>query len=877
MTKPKAPETSLLLFVLKGFSAWANKAGYEKALDRTFKIIADAESAVERLGGRLLAFENDSLSAVFLDLSFSGVPHASRAGSTFRAALKTHLKAMKGVQVLAGVTLARVPKSRLRKDLSNLESFCRPALRGLQKTVETLPPGSPLALTDVATEAGGKKVDVKPHPKRKKLTLLRSTAAPASASPKIDRVKEGPEILRARLEPVLMAEPSHFSVAALRLRKPTAREGGGPGVVPREPFAGVKETAALFGGGILPGSGDTAFALFSDLTDGVHPACSAVRFGFLAPEPLRRRLRKRGVVEAVGVGVASGKAPFGELQKKTGKIFRQALQDARALASRMLEPGPRVDVQTKPLIEAEYNVGPGKAKGKSPGFPVRDSGLAPPRAVPDDLLGKFTDAALGSSVRRVRDLFRRAARGPKNALVSLASADESARALGASALARIATGLGWRVLAARCSPASLWRPLGPWRDILSLLADVGPSDPPSRVRSRLASLLEATASPRDGAVLDGLSVLFHATGEDPPLRSTPASLKRCLAEKGLHLLFSGCAAATPTLFLLEEGHLADASSLEFVQAIREALRGRPAVFAVAHDPETRLHKPDLAVSLKTPGVTPGQMLARSVLGTLELPKKIREQVDPHRGNPWRVTMALEALKEKRALVKREDRWELEPDKVPKDPVWESLVKLRLRSLPPPLKGALGEAALLGGVVAWSDFATLHPGKVLETLLALERLGWIEPNRHGRGGTWRFTDSATCKTASAVLTVRERAEHHARTAAVLMKTDGSRAGEVGHRVAWHLKEGGYRKEFSEALILQGRDAKALGFPNEAAACLGEVLRIPRPNDLAKATLILEHAEALSELGRASDAIAQIESALKSKAVRIPRKKKVQGPV
>ncbi|MHC4778321.1 MAG: nucleotidyl cyclase domain-containing protein, partial [Planctomycetota bacterium] len=114
MTKPKAPGTSLLLLVLRGYSNWAEKAGYPKALSHTRALLATVAETVEGSGGRIISFDGDTITCAFHGLAFGGVPHAAAVGSALRRTLAVQLKSMKKVQALQGVTVTNVPKSRLR-------------------------------------------------------------------------------------------------------------------------------------------------------------------------------------------------------------------------------------------------------------------------------------------------------------------------------------------------------------------------------------------------------------------------------------------------------------------------------------------------------------------------------------------------------------------------------------------------------------------------------------------------------------------------------------------------------------------------------------------------------------------------------------------
>jgi hypothetical protein len=196
----------------------------------------------------------------------------------------------------------------------------------------------------------------------------------------------------------------------------------------------------------------------------------------------------------------------------------------------------------------------------------------------------------------------------------------------------------------------------------------------------------------------------------------------------------------------------------------------------------------------------------------------------------------------------------------------------MKAAPKPLQKATTFAGLLGPDFEGDIFAALVGDDPLGKLLDLEKVGRI----HGCGGfghgLWTFGSTESAEGARSLVGSKPRAQLHAKAASAIAKHLGDRRTEAEPALAWQYREAGNRTGFADTLKRAGHRAKELGFPAEAEACFRQVLGIPGPTDLPKVNVMLEISEVLSELGRAGDAISQLESALKSKVMRVPRKKK-----
>ncbi|MHC5079057.1 MAG: ATP-binding protein [Planctomycetota bacterium] len=848
-------------------------SGYATALPVTEALTLAIQQCVEKSGGRLFAFEGDLLPSAFLGHKYSGVPAALQAGAALAGALKPILKKMKNVEPILGVHVLRIPSNRLRKDLSNLGSLSKGAVRAWMKLAQSMKPGIPPFVTTAASAVGGPQLQGEPIKKHPRLILPRKTPGPKAPSKKGPRPVEAENLAKVRLDPQLQAEPLSFSVTAFRILKLRGKEGReGSGGLPKDPFSRAREVVSLLGGEPLKGPKDCFFALFTHETDEVDAAARAVRCALLAPFELRSRLAKRGAGMEVSVGVASGRALHGAILKRTGSVFRKALQTARSLATNPGALDPWIDETTRERVQDRYVFPSSEAGPKKKGRPIRDPEIPVPQVVLSQASTGFPDAGFGAAGRRIRDLLKKCRSGNRCSLASFQAEEATIRDLGEATLCETARRLGWRVHSIRCGPASSWQLFGAWKGLVDQIAGIRLGDGPDRVKRKLVRVLGRFVPKWDKMILERIQELFHVAEGGVSRTPIPTPLKRQIIEKGFHQLLSGFTSGNPTLLLLSEWHDSDTSSQDFLHRFHETAVDTPLFVACFHSPSFTVRKPDLEVALKPLNATQSLHLTRGFLQAREIPKDLKKLVERLRGDPARIIESLAGWQAKGVIHVAEGKGSLSTVKIPKDPPLKELFQARFKRLPSPLKKSLGTAAVLGSRIDGPLFAAVHPESPLSTLLTLEKGGWLLPSWHSRGGEWAFRHEAIRAYATGFLNAKERGRIHTRAAEALRKMAASRHGEIEHRIAWHLKEAGNREAYMATLKRSGGTAKGLGFPAEAEACFRSILELPLPNDLAKALLIFEHAQVLAELGRTANAITQLETALKSKAVRVPKKKK-----
>ncbi|GEM_PF-2962723 len=870
MKKEKKPDHGFLVLELRGFSRWSETAGYAESLAATEKALQGVETAVEGAGGRILDFQEDRITVAFLRQSYAGAPAAIHGAREAMECLQDVFQKVRGVRPMALIHADAVPKGRLRADLSNLKSLAADSIRTAERLLGKLKTSSSIHVTDAVISIPGLKLDVRKAPGVEGAHVLKRATGFKGTAKKLPRPAEKETLSKGRLEGLLRKEPVPFSVLAFRTRKSRSKAEG-ESEIPKDLFSRIKGVLTSFGGEIVKEPKNALIAQFRDIHSGAEAAFRALRAGALALDEMGRRLGAKGLYGVLGSAVVSDTAPYGELLKQGGAVLRHVSSRARQAAAPREGRGISLDEETERRVGGRFSVVEDDSGRKDAKYEAEDFHPGPTLVRGCRLPRSQALIGLGPYVRKIRDALRRADRNGSCLSVSLTSAEESFRHMGTAGLAELGRDLGWRVLEVRSAPSSRLRPLGPFRDLIGQIAGLDTQDAPGDLHLRLASVLENYTGESEGFMLMGLKDLFKSVGQSSFPESAVPSLKRCQIEKGILLLLAGYALEAPTLFLFREFHLADPASVAMAGRLVTFLGKTTSAFAFVEASPPPGRKAGLEIALKPLSLEKSYSLAREILGTRDLPGELKRLLGKLGGDPFRIDEALRFLVIRGNLRRDRGKWTLAGKGIPKDLGLLNLAGLRMKSLPNPLKKAMGAAAVLGVRFERGVFAGLHPESPLKALLALEAEGWIRPFRSRGSGQWTFVHESIREAAGRLVTKKERAELHGRAGEVLKHVFGAHEADVDSRVALHRLQGGQKERYFETLLEHGRTIKSLGFPDEAEEAFRRALKLPALNDFTKATLLFERAEALSALGRASEALSDLESALRAKSLRVPKKK------
>ncbi|HVO53024.1 MAG TPA: AAA family ATPase [Solirubrobacterales bacterium] len=329
------------------------------------------------------------------------------------------------------------------------------------------------------------------------------------------------------------------------------------------------------------------------------------------------------------------------------------------------------------------------------------------------------------------------------------------------------------------------------------------------------------------ALFEGAGAARSALGIDADDDRSPDTFSVLHA---IYWVIAALAERGPLLLCVDDAHLADSASLEWLAFMLPRLEELPLLLALTF----RTEETDRADLLRILGDTSVSRLAPASLSagatdTL-IAESLQRRLDPsfaatcHEvtgGNPFLVTELARELVERGIEPRAEDAQsvrDLAPERV------SQLVLARLSRLPPEAAALARALAVLddGGMALAAELAALDPEAGWRAADDLRRAAILD-----RDDAPRFVHPLVRNAIYADLPPGERARAHAAAAALLRKR-----GEPTERVASQILVSDLQasREAAETLLEVGRRALADGAPRSAIAYLTRALREPPPPEL-----------------------------------------------
>jgi ABC-type oligopeptide transport system substrate-binding subunit/class 3 adenylate cyclase/tetratricopeptide (TPR) repeat protein len=302
--------------------------------------------------------------------------------------------------------------------------------------------------------------------------------------------------------------------------------------------------------------------------------------------------------------------------------------------------------------------------------------------------------------------------------------------------------------------------------------------------------------------------------------------------------FKALAAELPVLVLLEDLHWADDSSLDVLNHLALALIDQPVMIVGAARP---------ALFERRPHWGEGQAFHRRLQlepltkrNTRRLLDEILQKVDHvpdtlsdlvvagAEGNPFFVEELIKMLVEDGVIVKGEEQWRVEPERLTEVRVPSTLrgvLQARLDRLPIQDRSILQQASVVGRlfwdrvVVRISESASdgVEEAEVLNTLSALrgrEMVFQRETSAIAGAQEYIFKHAVLREVTYESLLKRLRRVYHGLVADWLMEQGGERVGEYTGLIADHLELAGRTAEATDYLLEAGDRARGLYAHQEA---------------------------------------------------------------
>ena len=542
------------------------------------------------------------------------------------------------------------------------------------------------------------------------------------------------------------------------------------------------------------------------------------------------------------VGIATGLVVVGDLIGEGASQVRAVVGDTPNLAARLqalAEPGSVVVAKSTRTLLGDV-------------FKLRDLGSHAVKGLPEPVPAWAVEAVLATESRFeakrtarltsfvgresecsiVLDRQRRAWRGEGQIVLISGEAGIGKSRLAARVAEELASEPQLK-LRYQCSPYHFDSALYPFIDQLERAAEIKAETDPQRKLDRLeASLRLATPRVKEIAPLLASLLSIPAGTRYPPLRISPQQQRRQTMVALLDLL-EGLARQKPVLWLFEDAHWADATSLEVIELGMERVRGLPVLALITFRPEFEppwQGAPNLT-HLALGRLDRGEvetMVSRLTEGR-ELPAEVIGQIIAKAdGVPLFVEELTKNIEESGLLIEEDGHYRLlgplPPRAIPstiQDSLMARLDRLGGVKEIAQIGAVIGREfsyALLGAVVGWTE------GPLHAALAQLEDVGLLFSSGSAANARYTFKHALVRDTAYESLLKSRRRTLHRRIAETLRDEFPGIAGTQPEVIAHHFTEAGLIEPAIEWFGKAGDLALHRSAFKEAIAHLGKAIEM-----------------------------------------------------
>jgi tetratricopeptide (TPR) repeat protein len=248
----------------------------------------------------------------------------------------------------------------------------------------------------------------------------------------------------------------------------------------------------------------------------------------------------------------------------------------------------------------------------------------------------------------------------------------------------------------------------------------------------------------------------------------------------------------------------------------------------------------------------------------EIPAELRELVvEGAEGNPFYVEELIKMLVEEGVILKEEEAWRIEPERlahIEVPPTLAGVLQARLDSLPPQERTVLQQASVVGRlfwdrIVAYIQSAENGGGEIVpEALSALrgrELIYQREESAFADAREYIFKHDILREVTYESVLKRLRRVYHGLVADWLIAQGVERAGEYYGLIGDHLLQAGRKEQASEYFVWAGEAALASYANGEAEAHFRKALKLS-PDVTLRAACLAGLGETLGRQGRRDEA-------------------------
>lgn len=296
----------------------------------------------------------------------------------------------------------------------------------------------------------------------------------------------------------------------------------------------------------------------------------------------------------------------------------------------------------------------------------------------------------------------------------------------------------------------------------------------------------------------------------------------------------------PLVFVIDDLHWADASTLEVLQYLIPLVEDSPILFLFV----TRLEEGERALDIRDwvrkeyPSrykeillepltMEQSQEMLGNLLGAENLPADTRDFIlSRAEGNPFYIEEVVRWLLERGWIVRDEEGWrvigKIDTQELP--PTLLGLISARIDRLEPDLKETLQTAAVIGRSfsIGLLEKIVSQNIKLDDHLARLEKMELVFKRQDPRRREYEFKHILTQSAGYESLLVRRRRELHGQVAQALEKFYGKRPEDQIAFVAYHYGLSDHGAKAIDYAIQAGEHALAAYTPNEAARYFRQAL-------------------------------------------------------
>jgi class 3 adenylate cyclase/tetratricopeptide (TPR) repeat protein len=654
-------------------------------------------------------------------------------------------------------------------------------------------------------------------------------------------------------------------------------------------FERMEAALIRHGGTVEKFIGDAIMAVFGMPSVHEDDALRAVRAGLEMRDALVALNEELGPAFGLTIttrtGIHTGEVVAGDASLRQTLVTGDAVNTAARL-EQSAGPGEILLGETtwrlvRERVDAEP-VAPIGAKGKAE--PVRAARLlallpshdAAGRAAGTPMVGRDTELAL------MRGAYERVVADRRPSLVTvLGPAGVGKSRLVAESLEEI--GDRATVLRGRCLSYGEGITYWPLREILQGAAGIRDDDQPSEARRKLETALVG---------LDSLDIVVARLATAIGLGDEPASQEEIFwaTRRALGWL----ARSRPAIVVVEDIHWAEPTLLELLRDLVTRSQAAPILLICPAREELLERDPgwgqvpiDGVVTILLGGLptAAAESLLDATPAGAAIPRALRDRIlAAAEGDPLFVEEMARMLVDDQALLPgAPGSWGgLDAADVRVPPTIQALMAARVDGLPQAERSTAQRASVVGRVFEEIEVAELTPPEarpgVPGALLGLLRRELVAPEGPGisAADAYRFRHALIRDAAYEALRKAERAELHERFADWLERAAAVRLGEFEEIVGYHLGEAyRYRTELREVgvrtddigrraaghLHVAARRARARGDSRAAVRLYHRVGELPERGRSEQVGLLLDHSQALADLGLVREAGDRAEEALR----------------